>query len=134
MLRRIQLVTDESAETLDAMQGEWVVARYRVDDDFVAPFDEGRGAVLEVAGDRISGTTGINRIMGSIGEAGIAGPLASTLMAGPQHLMDQEFRLHQLLDSADRVVVGESGMTWLHEGLTVIEMKRPGTDPSVPSS
>ena len=127
-------MTDESAGIHEAMQGEWLVTRYRVDDDFLIPAEEGRGAFLEVAGDRVSGTMGINRIMGSIGEDGIVGALASTLMAGPQHLMDQEYILQQLLDFADRIVVGESGMTWLREGLTVVEMKRSGTDSSVPSS
>lgn len=127
-------MADELEGTIEAMQGEWVVTRYRVDDDFLVPADEGGTALLEVAGDRISGTMGVNRIMGAITENRVAGPLASTLMAGPQHLMDQEYRLHRLLESADRIVVGESGMTWLREGLTVIEMKRSGTDSSVPSS
>ena len=127
-------MTDENASIVDSIQGNWEVVRFRVDDDFTTPAEDGPPPVLEVAGDRISGTMGVNRIMGSIDESGIAGPLASTLMAGPQHLMDQEYRLQHLLDSADRIVIGESGMTWLRGGLTVVELKRLGTDLDVPSS
>jgi len=127
-------MTDETTSIVDSIQGEWVVTRYRIDDEFVNSAVDGPEATLEVAGDRVAGTMGINRIMGSIGADGIEGPLASTLMAGPQHLMDQEHRLLQLLDSADRIVVGDSGMTWLRDGLTVVELKRAGTSESVPSS
>jgi heat shock protein HslJ len=127
-------MTDETKSIVDSIQGEWAVIRYRVDDDFVSPAEDGPRATLEVAGDRVAGTMGVNRIMGSMGDNGIAGPLASTLMAGPQHLMDQEYRLLPLLDTADRIVVGDSGMTWLRDGLTVVELKRSGTSESVPSS
>lgn len=116
---------------MSELDGFWVVAAYRRDDEMVTPVGE---ANLEIDGDRVSGTMGVNRIMGGIGGDGLASPLASTMMAGPQHLMDQEYKLVELLNAADRIVVGQAGMSWLAEGLTLVEFKRTGTESDTPSS
>ena len=113
------------------LNGRWEVVAFRRDGEMVNPEGE---AYLEIEGDRLSGTMGVNRVMGPIGENGLNGPLASTMMAGPQHLMDQEYQLNKLLDDSDRIVVGKDGMSWLREGLTMVEFKRSGTEAGVPAS
>ena len=116
---------------MSELDGTWVVLGYERDGEMIQPEGD---AYLEIDGDRLGGTMGVNRVMGGIGPEGLTGPMASTLMAGPQHLMDQEYRLIRLLNAADRLVVDDSGMTWLHDGLTVVEFVRSGTDPGHPSS
>lgn len=97
---------------------------YRTEDGWSHPND----AYLEIEGDRIGGTMGVNRVMGSLDEHGLPGPLATTLMAGPPRLMEQEQQLLRHLGESDSVVVGKQGMTVLHQGLPLVEFTRSGTD------
>lgn len=89
---------------------------------------------MVVEGDRLAGSMGVNRLMGEIGPSGIPGPLATTMMAGPPELMDQETALLAHLQAADSIAVDEKGMTWSKDGLNLVEFSRPGTNEPQDSS
>jgi len=63
--------------------------------------DEARRPWLTFEGDgQVFGSGGVNRLRGTWsidGDSLTFGPLASTLMAGPQEAMDVEYALHRLL-------------------------------------
>lgn len=117
------------------LQGTWNVVSYLSREGMVEPSSAGREpAHLIVDGSRIAGTMGVNRLMGQIGVDGLPGPLATTLMAGPPEMMEQEATLLELLQSADEIVADEKGMTWSKDGLTLVEFQRSGTNPTDRSS
>lgn len=89
--------------------------------------DDRAEATLLVDGDRISGTMGVNRFMGSNDEATF-GPLATTMMAGPDDLMAQEQVLLEHLESADVVEVAGDGMFLRRDGLLLVELERRGSE------
>jgi heat shock protein HslJ len=114
------------------LDGTWVVTSYRSDDEMIVP-DHRVEAHLNIDGNRISGTMGVNRYMGQI-EEGLPGePLAATRMAGPPELMRQEDILLDHLQKADAVEVFE-GMTLSRDGLILVELRRRGTESPEPSS
>lgn len=104
-------------------QGHWTVTSYRSGDEMVVP-DTRAEATLLVEGDRISGTMGVNRFMGS--NTDTFGPLATTMMAGPEELMIQEQALLEHLESADVVEVVDDGMFLRRDGLLLVELERRG--------
>lgn len=108
------------------LQGDWVVTAYRSGESMVEP--DGRiEAILRFDGTRVTGSMGVNRFSGEIeGELPI-GPIATTRMAGPPELMRQEDALLEHLQSADSVKVVDEGMFLSADGLTLIELERPGT-------
>lgn len=106
-------------------EGAWRILAYVVDDDWVLVSND-READLTVDGEAVYGTAGLNRYTTG-GTALPLGPMATTRMAGPQHLMDQEDRLLDLIQNADGVVAGVEGMFLLHQGLAVVELKHGGT-------
>lgn len=112
-----------------------MVVRYRSGDEMVAPLAEGRETVhLRIEGDQIAGSMGVNRVIGRLGDTGLPGPLATTMMAGPSQLMEQERILLGLLADADTIEVGEGGMSWSRDGLNLVELQRSGTnDTDLPS-
>lgn len=107
-------------------QGQWVVTRYRLGDEMVAP-DQAADATLLVDGDRVSGTMGVNRFMGGH-DGEVFGTLATTMMAGPEHLMTQEQVLLGHLESADHVEVIGDGMFLSRDGLLLVELVQSGTE------
>lgn len=65
---------------------------------------------------RLTGCATVNRIMGPYrldGDELSFGPLAGTLMAGPQEAMDQEQRLHAALARCARVVRADGAVVLL---------------------
>ena len=110
-----------------AIQGSWVVTAYRSGDEMVEP-DERAEASLTIDGTLIAGTMGVNRFHGRIdGELPI-GPLATTLMAGPEELVRQEETLLEHLAGADALDVVGEGMFLSSDGLTLVELERSGTN------
>lgn len=113
----------------ESLQGTWNVVRYLSDGEMVEPSPAGREpAHLAVDGDRVAGSMGVNRLMGEIAADGLSGALATTMMAGPPELMEQESALMAHLQAADSVAVDNKGMTWSKDGLKLVEFSRPGTD------
>lgn len=121
--------------SIEDIQGTWFVLSYLSGDQMVEPSPASREpAHLIVDGDRVAGSMGVNRIMGEIGDNGLPGPLATTMMAGPPELMEQETNLLAHLQAADSVEVDETGMTWSKDGLELVKLSRPGTDEPQDSS
>lgn len=111
----------------DSLDGVWVVTRYRSDDELVEPSPVGHEPTLEIEGDRLSGTMGVNRLMGRLENGLPSGPLATTMMAGPPEAMGQEDRLLALLQETDHIEADSDGMRMSGDGLVLIEFRRRGT-------
>ncbi|HDR29235.1 META domain-containing protein [Rhodovulum sp.] len=76
---------------------------------------------------RVSGSGGCNRFMGGAeltGEGLRIGPVAVTMMACPEALMDQERRFFEVLDRVDRFDVTEDGALVLIGGDAVLATAR----------
>ena len=69
-------------------EGSWLVTEIAVGGELVPPL-EGARLTLEITGDSIGGSAGVNRFVGQVSEEGF-GPLATTRRAGSPDLMDQE--------------------------------------------
>ena len=90
---------------------------------------EGSRLTLEVSDGRVSGSSGVNRFMGSLGEEKpFSGPLATTMMAGPEELMSQERIFLDHLASVDSVEEADDGILLLSDGLVVLTLSPQGTD------
>ncbi len=111
-------------------EGRWRFVAYQHDGDLV-PVSEAAPAELIVEDGRISGTAGVNRLIGNATELPLD-PVGMTMMAGPQELMDQEHRIVTLLGEVDQVIGGLSGMFLLSNGLELLELVCEGTDPHEP--
>ena len=111
-------------------EGTWRFVGYLADGAW-QPVSDSSQAELLVEDGRLSGTAGVNRLMGSSIELPL-GPVAMTLMAGPPELMEQEHRIVEHLNSVDDVVSGLSGMFLLSDGLEVVELVREGTKSDPP--
>lgn len=107
-------------EGLSLPEGSWVVSEISIGGELVPPL-EGPVLTLEVSGGRLSGSAGINRFMGQIDKDHF-GTLATTRMAGPPELMDQEARYLRHLSSIDRVEVTKKGMNMVTSGLVVLTL------------
>lgn len=117
-----------------SLDGEWVVTAYRSGDDLVTPIQGLRAPVLTIDGSEISGTMGVNRFSGRLQDGLVAGPLATTRMAGPPESMRQEDELLGHLGKADEISVEGDGMIVAGDGLNLIELRRAGTNgPDDPS-
>lgn len=112
------------------LQGNWVVTAYRSGDVMVEP-DQRVKASLMIDGTLVAGTMGVNRFQGRIDDQLPMGPLATTLMAGPEELMRQEDTLLEHLQSADELAVDGDGMLLSVDGLLLVELERTGTDAEV---
>ena len=78
--------------------------------------DDARSTLEFVEAGRVAGSGACNRYMGpvSFDGAGVSfGNLASTMMACPDALMDQERRLFEALASVDRLELADDGLTLL---------------------
>ncbi len=83
-------------------EGRWQVSLIGVGGELVPPI-EGSRLTLEVHGDHIGGSSGINRFAGTINDDGSLGPLATTRMAGSPVLKEQEQRYLAHLSNIDAV-------------------------------
>jgi heat shock protein HslJ len=89
----------------------------------------------EFASDRISGSGGCNRFMGSYqteGETLTIGPLASTFKACEESISTQETRYLQALQGAQRYEVTEQGLTidyQTEEGAGVLRFVQADSEP-----
>ena len=83
-------------------QGRWQISLIGVGGELVPPI-EGSRLTLEVHGDRIGGSSGINRFDATINDDGSLCPLAATRMAGSPVLMEQEQRYLAHLSKVDAV-------------------------------
>ncbi|MFZ0013350.1 MAG: META domain-containing protein, partial [Acidimicrobiia bacterium] len=106
------------------LDGTWIVAAYRSGDELVTPDEHAPQAVLTIDGASISGTMGINRFAGRVEGGLVVSPLATTRMAGPPDLMDQESTLLRHLAEADLIEVDGDGMTMGKNGLNTVELRR----------
>ncbi len=98
----------------------WRLARLTVDGEDIDLL--GAEITFEQEGDRIGGSAGVNRYMGSWDDG--FGPLATTMKAGPQPLMDLE---QTVLAALDRVATKESvgnRLTMTGDGVA-LEFVRP---------
>lgn len=111
----------------DSLDGTWIVTAYLSGDEFTTPEENGRGATLTIGGDSVFGTMGVNRFTGRVESGRVVGPLATTRMAGPPGLMEQEELLLNHLTEADVVEVDGDGMLASRAGLILIELRRSGT-------
>lgn len=112
----------------NSLDGTWLVTSYRSADLLISPAENGRGATLTIDGDSVFGTMGINRFSGRIDGGLIPGPLATTRMAGPPPLMEQEDLLLSHLSEADAIEADGFGMTVSRAGLILMELRRSGTN------
>jgi heat shock protein HslJ len=117
-----------------SFDGDWVIVVYRSGDELVTPIDEGPELTLAIDGSDISGTMGLNRLVGRFEDGLIAGPLGTTRMAGPPDLMEQEDTLLALLTAADEILVDGEGMTLRRDGLNLVELRLSGTNEADGSS
>ncbi len=101
-------------------EGSWLVAEVAVGGELVPPL-EGARLTLEVSGDRVGGSAGVNRFVGQVSEDGF-GPLATTRRAGPPDLMDQEGLFLSHLDEIDSIEsIGEE-IVLLASGIVVVSL------------
>jgi heat shock protein HslJ len=115
------------------LDGTWLVTSYLDDEEMTVP-DHRAEAYMSIDGDHVSGTMGLNRFMGQM-QDGLPGQnLAVTRMSGPPELMRQEDILLGHLMGTDTIEVVEEGMTMSREGLTLVELRRRGTESPEPSS
>lgn len=94
----------------------------------MAPIPGPKPLSLEFEGDRFSGSAGVNRFMGQIGDEAPFPLVATTLMAGPENLMTQEQVFLRLLESVDTIEASENGMFLLADGLVIVTLISAGTE------
>lgn len=117
-----------------SFDGTWVVIAYRSGDELITPIDGGPDLTLTIDGSGVSGSMGLNRLVGRFEHGSISGPLATTRMAGPPDLMRQEDALLAHLHEADEIVVDGVGMSFRRNGLNLVELRLSGTNGSDESS
>lgn len=116
------------------LAGTWIVAAYRDGDELVTPDDDGPRPEITFEDDSVFGSMGINRFTGRTERGVIVSPLATTRMAGPPQLMEQENLLLRHLVEADTIDVDGDGMTMGRDGLNLVELRRSGTNETDDSS
>ena len=117
-----------------AIDGSWVVLEFLVDDNLRKPM-EGSTLTLEILDGRVGGSGGINRFMGAFAEGDLVfGPLATTMMAGPLPLMDQETAYLGLLARADSATVESGSLVLSAHGTALVVLERAGTRQSSKTS
>lgn len=101
--------------------GAWVVAEISVGGELVPPLPGSR-MTLEVEGNRVAGTAGANRFTGEERD-GAFGSLATTMMAGPPELMDQENRYLGHLARIDAAEETETGIQLVSSGVVLVVLE-----------
>jgi heat shock protein HslJ len=108
------------------LEGTWVVETIAVGGELVPPL-EGTTATLEFEGDRVGGNATVNRFRGGMGDETLFGPLATTLMAGPEDHMTQEHVYLRHLERIDAFEIENDEMRLLSDGLVVVTLHRGGS-------
>jgi heat shock protein HslJ len=113
-------------ESDSPVDGTWVIVGYLSDNEMIVP---GVEAIISVDGKLISGTLGVNRFVGEVGDDGVpVGPVATSRMAGPPEAMLQEDLLLRHLDDADSVDVTNEEMRLSGDGVDLVHLRRRGTE------
>ena len=110
-----------------SLEGSWLVESLAVGGELVPPLDGGRPLTLEVSGDQVSGSSGVNRFTGTWGSESIFSTLATTRMAGARELMAQEAILLTHFGKVDSIESSASGILLLAGGLVVVTLVPSGT-------
>lgn len=109
------------------IDGKWSVEGLAIGGELQPPLP-GTEPTLEVEGDRVSGNATINRFMGALGEGQRPfGPLATTMMAGPEEHMAQERIYLGHLAAVESIEVEKDEMRLVLDGLIVVTLRRLGT-------
>ncbi|MEA1901910.1 MAG: META domain-containing protein [Actinomycetota bacterium] len=108
-------------------EGTWLVEVFMVDGEMVPPLP-GSTMSLEFVEGRVGGVASINRFMGQFGDELLFGPLATTMMAGPPQLMEQEGRYLGLLSQADSLLFGPNELSLIAKEDVIVVLKPEGTD------
>lgn len=93
--------------TMDAIKGDWTLTHIRGEAINLPADARGPYITFDPEG-RVSGLGGVNRFMGGFDGSKLSegrlmfSPLAMTMMAGPQPLMDLESRFGQAIDQVRR--------------------------------
>jgi heat shock protein HslJ len=116
-----------------SLEGAWDVEELAVGGELVPPL-EGTSLSLEFLEDRVAGSGGVNRFMGSVTSGPTFGPLATTMMAGPEDQMSQERIYLEHLAAVDSYEVDADELLLIADGLVVVTLKRAGTDTSAKTS
>jgi len=104
----------------------WIVEMIAVGGELV-PLIEGTMVTLESDGEQVGGEATINRYRGSLGDETLFGPLATTMMAGPEDHMAQEHIYLSHLGKADDLEIDNDEMKLLSGGLVIVTLRRVGT-------
>jgi heat shock protein HslJ len=100
------------------LEGGWVVESIRMEDALATPGSE---LTLQIRGDRVTGKA-LNRIVGSLGEDKVFGNMASTRMAGPPEIMEEEGLFLKYLSTVDEVLPDRVEL--MAEGVPVLVLRR----------
>jgi heat shock protein HslJ len=111
-----------------SLEGSWTIETLAVGGELVKPLDGGKPLTLEVDGERASGSAGVNRFVGGVGDDRVFSNLVTTRMAGPEILMAQEAILLAHLESVDSVESSDSARLLLADGLIVLTLAPAGTN------
>lgn len=112
------------------IEGKWEVVLLMGDGEMVAPIS-GSEMTLEFDGGRVAGMATINRFMGQLGDDRVLGPLATTMMAGPPVMMEQEQRFLRLLAEADSTEIDPDRLSLFADGVEILTLTPAGTDSEV---
>jgi uncharacterized lipoprotein YbaY len=108
------------------------IGTWRIDSIDDRPSRADRDATIELHEDgRVAGSTGLNRFAGAWTiEGGVltVGPLATTLMAGPPELMEQERRVLEIL-GAPLTATRDAGALRLDGAAGPLDLTRVAADP-----
>lgn len=108
--------------------GSWVVVGLLVEGEVREPLP-GSQLTLDAEAGRVGGSGGINRYMGAFAEGDLLfGPLATTMMAGPLPLMNQETAFLGLLAKADAASTESGSLVLSAEGSVVVVLEPAGTE------
>jgi len=110
--------------------GEWHVTSMWVDGKEFAVASDARPTFAVAEAGKVNGLATLNRYFGQLellpgGEIHWAGPLGSTMMAGPENLMDQEVRFLQVLQRARKASFRDGALVLEDEnGQNTLEFQR----------
>lgn len=97
---------------MSTFDGQWLLNSYGKQGERPG---EGPSITIEISGDRISGSAGVNRFFGKFEDGSVVAPIGTTMMAGPPELMEQERKFLELISRADDWSV-EKGSLMVSDG------------------
>jgi len=116
------------AERRLSLEGSWIVESLAVGGELVPPLEGGEPLTLVVSDEKVSGTSGVNRFTGRLGDGNSFSSFAMTRMAGPEELMAQEAILQAHFESVDSIESSDSETLLLAGGQVVVTLAPMGTD------